>query len=618
MKRLHSLYFLILLISSALVFPERVQGQDNVTFRLVTPDIVVEGENFSIQFVLNAKGSNFSMPAPSGLEVLYGPATTSSTSMSWVNGKMSRSVSNTFTYTLLASKAGSYTIPAATVRVGAATYKTAPKSIRVYTAEAAYGKGTTPQRSQDRGNGREERKPQSTERISPSDFIITAVPEKSTVYEQEGVLVTFRLYSTRPNISLTKADFPAFENFLKEEIPASATKQWDTAELNGRVYYTVDLQQAYLFPQKSGDLDIPAGTFDLMVPVKVNDPVDDFFGGFLDQYTQVKHTVKSKPFRIHVKALPEDKPESFNGAVGQFGLTADIPKKVLKAGESFQIKLKLSGRGNFSLAALPEPKYPDGFEAYDPETEQATDVLATGVTGSKSVTYYAVPRYEGDYTVPAIPFSYFDPTEGRYKTITIPEQKIHVDKGDGTETKATTFTGQEEVSYLNSDIRFLKPSNGTTTIEQLSIPVLSLSFFLIALVGFVLYRILLARRDGTLETAERKARRAGRTAKRYLRLAAKKASDPDPSVYYEALQKGLESYLSSKFRIPLSELSKERILEALPKAGISSEVTDKTTALLDDISFARYTPSGENVSGERVQLYDRAVSVIDELEQRKK
>lgn len=305
MNAFRKLYLLFVILLSVTL---SVSGQDKVTFRLVTPDIIVEGENFNVQFVLNANGKDFRMSDPKGLQVLYGPAVSSSTSMSWVNGKSSRSVSNTFTYTLLSDKAGTYTIPSASVKVGSATYKTEPKSIRVYTADAAYGAGSTKAGSDSNAG---QPRPQSTEKLSANDFIITANPSKSSVYEQEGVLVTFRLYSTRPNITLTKADFPPFENFVKEEVASNPTKQWSTAELGGRVYYTVDLQQVYLFPQKSGDLDIPAGTFDLVVPVKVNDPVGDFFGGFLDQYTEVKRTVKSKPFRIHVKALPETKPEGF-------------------------------------------------------------------------------------------------------------------------------------------------------------------------------------------------------------------------------------------------------------------------------------------------------------------
>ena len=601
------LFLLFILLSLAFI----AKGQDKVTFRLVTPDVVVEGENFSIQFVLNAKGTDFKMSDPQGLQVLYGPAISSSTSISWVNGKSSRSTSNTFTYTLLADKAGTYTIPAASVKVGSATYKTAPKSIRVYTAEAAYGSGAA---AQNNGNGQTRRQPQTTEKLSPNDFIITAVPAKSSIYEQEGVLVTFRLYSTRPNITLTKADFPPFESFVKEEVASNPTKQWSTAELNGRVYYTVDLQQVYLFPQKSGALDIPAGNFELIVPVKVNDPVDDFFGGFLDQYTEVKRVVKSKPFRIQVKALPANKPESFTGAVGQFSLTSDVPKKVLKAGESYQITLKLSGKGNFSLVSLPEPQYPEGFEAYDPEVNETTDVLATGVTGTKEVTFFAVPRYEGDYTIPEIPFSYFDPSAGQYKTITIPAQKVHVDKGDGSATRATTFSEQEEVNYLNSDIRFLKPGNGHSTRQTLSLPLLFLSYFLIALVGYILYRILLARLSGASETAESKAKRAGRTARKYLKLAGQKQDDPDASVYYEALQKGLESYISNKFRLPLSELSKDRIRETLTAAGKEEELTSEVIDTLGEVELARFTPKETSDDERKKLLFDKAVKVIDALE----
>ena len=587
-------------------------AQEKVTLKLLTPDIIVEGENFAVQFVLNAKGSDFRMEEPAGLKVLYGPAQSSSTSMSWINGKSSRSVSTTYTYTLLADKAGTYTLPAASVKSGSATYKTAPKSIRVYTAKEAYG--TAAPSGSSGGEGRTEPKPRSTEKLTESDFVITVNPSKATVYEQEGLLVTFRLYSTRPNISLTKADFPAFEGFVKEDVASNPTKQWDTATLNGRVYYTVDLRQVYLFPQKAGDLDIPAGSFDLVVPVKVNDPVDDFFGGFLDQYTEVKRTVRSKPFRIRVKPLPADRPEGFTGAVGDFTLTSEMPKNVVKAGESLQIRMTLSGNGNITLASLPEPSYPEGFDAYDPETSEETKVLPSGMTGTKTAAYYAVPRYEGDYTIPAIPFAYFDPARGRYETITLPSQKVHVDKGDGAGARATSYTTQEEISYLDSDIRFLKPSNGHSSRQKLSLPFLFLSYLLVALAAFILYRILRARLSGSAETAESKARRAGRTARKYLKLAEKEQGNPDARVYYEALQKGLESYISNKFRLPLSRLSKETIRETLLAEGKDEKLTEAALAAISDVELARFTPKAEGDEERKGLLFDRAAAVINALE----
>lgn len=580
-------------------------GDEKVTFKLVTPDVIVEGEPFNIQFVLNAKGKDLKMADPKGLQVSYGPAISNSSSVSIINGDMTRSVTTTFSYTLIAPKAGTYTIPEATVKSGSATYRTAAKQIKVFTAEAVYGEDA----ANDEAGQAQVR---AGDRISDNDFIITANPSKKSIYEQEGVLVTFRLYSTRPNISLTSANFPDFQDFVKQEVEMSSQQQWSTAELNGRVYYAVDLYKVILFPQKSGKISIPAGTFDLLVPVKINDPVADFFGSFLDQYTQVKKEVRSQPFSIDVRALPTPKPEGFTGAVGQFTFDANIPSKVLKTNESFQIELVLKGNGNIKLASLPSVAFPEGFEEYDPQEDEDITVLSSGVTGTKTKTLLAVPRYVGDYEIPAIPFAYFDPTAGQYRTTTIPATRVHVDKGSDTPASVSTMSNQEEVKYLGKDIRYLKDQPGSATRQQASTSTLILIYLgivLLAVVIYIGYRIWLSQ---STETAERRSRRAGTMAKKYLKLADKKRSSGDDVAYYEALLTGLNSYISAKFHIDRADLSKESIRQSMTTAGMAPELIDQTIDTLSSLEIARYTPSQGTT--QKDDLYAQAAEVIDAIQ----
>ncbi len=608
-RKIYTLSLLLLLFPLSLFANTEVdfkQTEDKkVTFELVTPDVIVEGEPFNIQFVLNAKGKDMQMSEPQGLQVTYGPAISSSSSVSIINGDITRSVTTTFSYTLIAPKEGTYTIPEATVKSGSATYRTAPKQIKVFTAEAVYGADA-------KDDSKAQAQVRASDRISESDFVITANPSKSGVYEQEGVLVTFKLYSTRPNISLTSANFPDFQDFVKQEVNMSNQQQWDTAELNGRVYYVVDLYKVILFPQKSGKIDIPAGAFDLLVPVKVNDPVADFFGSFLDQYTQVKKEVRSRPFSITVKPLPTPKPEGFTGAVGQFTFDASIPSTVLKTNESFQIEMTLKGNGNIKLTSLPSLTFPEGFEEYDPQENEDITVLTSGVTGTKTKTLLAVPRYAGDYEIPAIPFAYFDSTTGEYRTTTIPATRVHVDKGSDSPASVSTLNNREEVKYLGQDIRYLKPTPGHAILQRISTSTLVVTYIgilLLTLLVYLAYRFWLSQSN---ETAERRSRRAGAMAKKYLKLADKKRSSGDDLAYYEALLTGLNNYISAKFHIDRAELSKEHIRSTMTTAGIPSELIDQTLSTLSDLELARYTPSQDTTQKE--DLYAQAADVIDTIQ----
>ncbi len=612
---IHKLYnfnlgILLLLLSlstASAVESDKYAGDKKVTFELITPDIIVAGEPFNIQFVLNAKGKDLHVPTPQGLQISYGPAISNSSSVSIINGNITRSVTTTFSYTLIAPKEGTYTIPEATVKSGSATYRTSPKQIKVFTAEAVYGAD-----AKDDARAQSKAQVRASERISDNDFVIKAIPSKTKVYEQEGLLVTYKLYSTHPDISLTSANFPDFQDFVKQEVDTPAQKRWDTAELNGRVYYVVDLYKVILFPQKTGKISIPSGTFDLMVQVKVNDPVSDFFGSFLDQYTRVKKEVRSQPFSIDVKALPTPSPEGFSGAVGQFELAANVPTTVLKTNESFQIELTLKGKGNIKLTSLPSIEFPEGFEQYDPQENEDITVLGSGVSGTKTKTLVAVPRYAGDYEIQAIPFAYFDPVAGQYRTTSIPTTRVHVDKGDDTAVTQGTLTDRDEVKYLGQDIRYLKSEPGSATHQRISTAKILACYsgvILLALIIYLVYRLLLSQ---SAETAELRSRRAGAMAKKYLKIAEKKRSSGDDPAYYEALLTGVNNYISAKFHIDRANLSKEYIQSTMLNAGLSPELIEQTLGTLSTLEMARYTPS-EGTS-QKEDLYAQAANVIDAIQ----
>lgn len=578
---------------------------ENISFDVNVPNRIIAGEPFQVQFVLNNSGKDMQMDDPKGLEVLYGPAVSKSSSISIVNGKRSQHKSTIYTYTLLANSEGDYMIPAASVKVGSSTYKTAARKIKVFSAEAAGG-------SSDPNTQRESKGERIN--ISGKELYVSATPNKTTVYEQEPILVNFKLYSSRQPNDIPKIKLPEFDGFIKEEVDLGGMRQIDVESVNGKPFYTVNIYSVLLYPQKSGKLTIPEGTFDVYMVVRVNQPVESFFGSFQDQFQEVSQTVKSRPFSINVKPLPEPKPEGFDGAVGQFKLSADVPSRVLKTNESFSMKLNLEGTGNLKLIQIPEPELPEGFEPYDPKVDEDVRTTASGSSGTKSKEFFAVPRYTGDFVIPETNFAYFDPSAGSYKTIKIPEVKLHVDKGKGGDasTAVSGMSGREDVKYLGQDIRYLKPMKNPTKYRASDLSTFYLGLFLYILTFILIFIIDVRKEKSNIDTASNRSRKAGQKARKYLVLANKNRSKGEPSAYYEALLRGLNSYLSDKFHIPLSELSKDNIQTKLPGMGVPKDVTTEVLSILSTLEMAQYTPMGEQ--SKRDELYDRASSVIDRLE----
>lgn len=588
-----------------------VAQDEKVNFDVNVPNRIIVGEPFQVQFVLNASAKDFKMADPEGLEVLYGPGVSRASSTTIRNGKRSQLRSTTFTFTLMASEPGEYKIPSASAKVGSITYKTSERKITVFGAEAAAN--TAAQSNNQRGGNQ-------NISIGQGELYVVASANKQSVYEQEPIRVNFKLYSLREPSQIPNVKLPDFDGFVKQEVNLNSSRQLQVEEVNGQLFYTVDIYSVLLFPQKPGKLTIPSGSFDISMLVRLNTPVENFFGSFQDQYREVNKTVKSRPITIDVKALPEPKPDGFSGAVGQYTLERSLSGSILKTNESISLKYTLKGSGNIKLVKIPEPKFPEGFDMYDPKEEEDITASSSGSMGKKTKEFYAVPRYIGDFVIPESRFAYFDPSAGSYKSIVLPEIRLHVDKGEGggdLSPIVSGFNGKEDVKYLGEDIRYIKSADLVRMERRRTFSLSSFYFllFLILLTGFIIYLIDIHREKNNIDTAVNRSKKAGRKARKYLLLANKNREGADAGVFYELLLKGLNSYLSDKFHIPLSELSKENIERVLSENSVSSELTSKVLTILSDLELARYAPMEERSAKD--ELYRRAADAIDRLERTK-
>lgn len=588
---------------------------DDVRITASAPSTVEVGDKFQVKFQINSQDfSNFNAPNFKGFEVLYGPSTSTSSSYQYINGKASHSTSVTYTFTVLCDKAGTYSIGSATVEAGGKTVKSNPINVKVL----PLGQGPSSQPSNRGGaSTRQTTRPVTTGgNISSKDLFMTATANKTNVYEQEAILLTYKIYSA---VNLTQLDgkLPNLDGFQIQEMPLPRTKQFKIENYNGRNYQTVVWSQYLLFPQKSGELVIPSITYEGIVQ-EINpniDPIEAFFngtGGVMD----FKKKITTPKVVINVQPL-FDKPAGFSGGVGRFSIESSINANTVKTNDAINLKVVISGKGNMKLINTPEVAFPKDFETYDAKVTDNFSISTDGLTGTRQFEYLAVPRTHGTYTIPPINFVYFDTSSRSYKTVSTEPYTIVVEKGKGTLNKAVAdFTnGQRTVDQIGVDIRYIK--RGDSELRKNNETFFSgYSYWLcyvIAVVLFVLIVILANKyRTDNQNEAKSRGRKANKIATKRLKYASVLLKDKKKGEFYDEVLKALWGYIADKLNMPQEYLNKDNIQSRLEEKGVEQPLIDDFIKVLDNCEFARYAP-GEG-EGAMDSVYEGAIDVISKME----
>ncbi|WP_318310796.1 BatD family protein [Flagellimonas crocea] len=575
------------------VWPSYAQDEEKeqVTFTMnLSKEELGINERLRVDFTMNKDGDNFKPPQFENFKVVMGPS--QSISSSWVNGK--RSFSKTYTYILVPTARGSFTINQATIEIDGQTYKTTPKTVEVTAAV-------------DKPNSEK-----TVDDVADENLHLVAEVSKGNPYLNEAVTVIYKLYVS-PNISVTNyrpLDNPTYNNFWSQDIPVTKhTAQNGTYE--GKPYRYVVLKRVVLYPQKSGKLDIEPLSLEIFVDVPTNRR--DFFGGRI--YTQTSKTVSAGKRTINVKPLPEaGKPADFSGAVGDFDFSVTTSKTQLNASESLQAKVEVSGKGNLKLFQLPEPELPSSLEVYDPEYDESINTYSSGMEGKVANNYTIVPSFRGKYPIPSIAFSYFNPETGKYNTINSEEINIEVIEGptSGSASANIPSSDKQLVVPTGEQFHFIKINPNLVPIGVNRF-FGSRLFFILLLAPLLLIPIAIfafkKREAIASDVVGNKIKKANRLARKYLSTAKKELGNKE--AFYVALEKGLHNYLKAKLHIETSEFSKDKITSILSGKNVENEDIEGFIRLLTSCEMARYSPFS-NVQMQ--QDYDRASEVISNLD----
>ena len=614
MKRLFHIFILVCI--SVSVFA------DEVSLRVSAPSTVEVGGKFRVQFTVNTQNvSHFSAPDFKGFEVIYGPATSSQSSFQMINGRTSQSSSIIYTYVLMAESVGNFTIGSASVQADGKTVKSSPTRIRVLSGGAGgssggnYGGGGNGNAGAGRQSSASEPSSSSTN-ISAKDLFMTATASRTTVHEQEAILLTYKIYTL---VDLRELDgkLPTLDGFQIQEIPLPRTKEFSIEQYNGRNYRSVVWSQYLLFPQKSGKLTIPAITYEGVVLTRNRnlDPIEAFFNG-QSGYTEVKRKIATPTLTINVSPLP-NKPEGFSGAVGKFSVSSSISTKEVDANEAVTLKISVQGSGNMKLISTPEVQFPKDFETYDAKVNDNFQLTRSGLSGTKDFEYLFVPRHPGTYEIPAAEFIYFDTESRSYKTLKTEAYTLKVNKGKGGAGQSVSnYSGQQQdVQQLNQDIRFIKKGDvnlhqpGDTFFGTWKCWVAYLLPLLLFIIVMVLGR---KQMKAHANVALSRGRKANKVALKRMKTAKKLLDAHDTGKFYDEVLRALWGYVGDKFNMSQESLNKENIEQSLTSRNVPAEQIQQFMKVLNDCEFARYAPGDVNENMENV--YNSAISAISKME----
>ena len=592
----------------------------DVEFKASAPAQVIMGRPFQLTYSVNQRAKDLRAPEFTDFDYVAGPYTSQSSSTSFVNGKRTSSFQLTYTYTLLATKEGTFTISPATIKVDGEQYTSNGVRIAVLPADEPAHTHTN---SQSHSAGSTTSQQSESQNISSENIFMRTLVSKTKVHEQEAILLTYKLYFAGVDVAqlTNNTRLPEFKGFLKQELEMSEI-QTELEHYNGRNYQTATLYRTLLFPQRSGDIVIDPAQFEALLRVQNRAQVRSIFDDFFNSYTTVTKALQSPGVTINVSALPAGKPAGFSGGVGHFNISSSISSTELQANEAVTLTVTIQGTGNMKLLKTPAVDWPEGFEVYDPKVTNNFNVTTSGVSGTKTIEYLAIPRAGGVYTIPAIQFAYYDTQADTYRSLATPEYTLNIARSANEEASAAvvnTYVQKENIQQLGSDIRYiytgeLKASSSNRTGISFGTLIFWLSYAIPLSLAALMFIIFRKRIKENADVTRMRYKKANKVAQRRLKVAEKLLQQNQKEAFFEEIERAAWTYLSDRLSIPTAHLNKENIAQILANKAVPNTTIQQVLHVLSTAEFARYAPTSDSAMHE---LYADTIKIINQLESEK-
>ena len=540
-------------------------------------------ERLRVDFVMNQNGDNFSPPKFENFQIIGGP--NQSIKTSYVNGE--RSFSKTYSYFLKPLKKGTLKISQASIEIDNETYKSLPIEVTITDSVKQPSDAVTQYYNDD-------------------DIELRALISKGSPFLNEPITVVYKLYYKAPiNISdARETETPKFKDFWSQTIKIPQLKV-QREVYKGQNYNVVEWRKVVLYPQRVGELEISPLSLNLVLDV----PTDkrDFFGNVI--YDQTSQLISTGMRRINVKNLPnQGKPDSFTGAVGEFEFDVILNKNSLRATESFQAELKVKGSGNLKLFDLPNILVPNSMELFEPEREELINTNLSGMSGSISKLFTIIPRFQGNFPIEEVEFSYFNPETEKYKILKSPRLTIDVFDGPAlsnsiTNDNSNIITADDSFRYIKIKGNLKEIKNDIFFESKLFYALVASPFaFLLSLFAFTIYRR--KRKESSYELIRIEERQINKM------IDSAKDAIGDKILFYDKIEKAIIKSLIVKFSIRMESLNKDKIQQIGQEKGLLRNDITLIIKLIENCEKVKYSQSSDSIMNKDLENARKAINSI--------
>lgn len=528
------------------------------------------GEQFSLAVEISGSAmrdvSLPMLPEIDGVRILSSTPSRS-TSISIVNGRTA--TSTTYTYTLIASESGNFTIPPVTVEIGGEQYVSNSLSVEIM------------ERGQLSQDGRSQ---------VPDIFLEVELDVSNPVPGQQ--IIASVVLNFKQGIEVSSFQPTAgwrTDGFWREELQNIRQPQAESVIIEGIRYRSATLVRYALFPTRSGELTI-AG-FPMTVGMRTqpsrNDPFGSFFGSGANQR---RVSLESEPIVLNVRPLPAIDNALTMNAVGDLRVVRRLSANRVEAGETLELITRIEGAGNIPLVRKPAYNLPDGIEQYTPQESSNIERQGLTIRGDKTFTELLAPRAPGAYEIPAERVAVFDPASRRYRTIQLPALTF----------EATPTANTQLASVSNFRPVALQPVTGLAVWNNSSPdkPVFRTVWFwlLLLLPGIAAIAALKQRRLMVLLQNDKDFARShhayNRASERFIK-ARELVNEGDAKEIYNILHKSVFSFITDRLALPEAGMSDPEILEKVQDAGVNNDTFRLLKIVLDKCATISYAPVGD-------------------------
>ncbi len=579
------------------------------------------------------------LPAIQGFDSFYTGRTSQFT---FVNGKSTSTVE--FNYVLVPKVAGRFTVPSIEVWIEGKSYQTPPILVEVLApqiqsppAAAPAPVGPAPRAAPPFAGFSPQPPIAQPAGIPPAkgedeNIFVKAWVDKSTVFPNEQILLTYTLYTRYDTHYEGFEEDPSVSGFWIEDFPLDRDLGREAVSVEGKRYLTADIRKIALFPTAPAQYTIQPGVLKVSVQQesRTSSLFDEFFNdsffsgaGFFAK--RVERLLKPEPITVTVKPFPETgRPASFNGAVGRFRLDASVDKKEVKQNEPLSLKLVLEGEGNIETLSKPSIPVLSGFKVYDGDSTTQLFKAGTTLAGKKTFEIIFIPTESGALAIPPLEFSYFDPRSQSYQIVRTPSFALQVTPSEEPFRLPAELAEKpgfkKEVQVEAKDIRYLHeelPSERKGRLFRVLSRVFLVGNFLgILAVGNGLLRkrrAALFAKDISLKR-RKLARSIALRGMKALRRLVRSEKEEDSARFMEEAEKVLSGYLSNKFNVSAYHFTRQWLEDTLTSLWGAEDPLLKRVQKFYDLSAESRFGRGGIEAAQRREICELLEAVIRRVE----